>query len=89
MLENSFEKTTETPKTQITKQTPFKAKGLSRGAMVFATIWVIIMSILSGAKIIELNVKDIILVGIVVVVIWSPVYMSIWIDKFVTKGGEI
>ena len=57
------------------------AKGCSKGAMLFSSAWVAILTILRGLRIVELEITDIIYSGIAIVAVWSPTYLSIWLDK--------
>lgn len=59
----------------------FKAKNLSKFSMIFASIWIVVMTILKAMKIIEIEMEDVILSGLAVVGVWSPTYLSIWLDK--------
>ena len=57
------------------------AKNCSKGAMIFASAWVAILTILRGLKIVELEETDIIYSGVSIVAMWSPTYLSMWLDK--------
>lgn len=65
-----------------------EAKQTSKAAMIFSTIWVIAMAILAPALEWRITVDEIIKVGLAVNVIWSPIYLSIWLDKFVGKHAD-
>ena len=62
-----------------------EAKETSKAAMIFSTIWVIVMAILAPALGWRITVDEIIKVGLAINVIWSPIYLSIWLDKFVGR----
>lgn len=58
------------------------AKALSKAAMICATLWVAVLTILRGLGFLrELNETDIIYSGVAMVGFWSPTYLSIWLDK--------
>ena len=57
------------------------AKTASKAAQVFAALWVITLTILKGFRIIQLEVDEIIYTAVAIVGIFSPVYISIWLEK--------
>lgn len=57
------------------------AKFLSKIAMVFAGLWFAVMTILKGLHIIDLEITEIITSGVAVVVVWTPTYLSVYLDK--------
>jgi hypothetical protein len=57
------------------------AKQYSLFAQIFSGLWIVILTILKGLKIINLELEDIIYSGIAVAAIFSPVYFSIFLDK--------
>lgn len=57
------------------------AKTQSRWAMLFSTVWIAVLTVLHGLGVISLEVTDIIYSAIAIVGVWSPAYMSIWLDK--------
>jgi hypothetical protein len=57
------------------------AKQYSLFAQIFSGLWIIVLTILKGLKIISLELEDIIYSGIAVAAIFSPVYFSIFLDK--------
>jgi NADH:ubiquinone oxidoreductase subunit 5 (subunit L)/multisubunit Na+/H+ antiporter MnhA subunit len=80
---------------------PVKAKGanareISKWSMVVASIWIAGLSLLkafwpllSGAEF-GLTMNEILLSGVVLAAVFTPVYLSLWIDKFAAafKGGD-
>lgn len=70
------ENTTEPEEKKLT------AKALSKAAMISATMWVAVLTIMRGIGLLrELNETDIIYSGVAMVGFWSPTYLSIWLDK--------
>lgn len=65
-----------------------EGKQVSKAAMIFATIWIIAMPLVSNTFHWRLTVDEIIKIGLTIVVIWSPIYLSVWLDKFTNKGGK-
>lgn len=71
-------------------------KKSSRRAMTFATIWIIIATVLKDIFKFDFPMSDILTVAVSIVVIWTPGYISIWIDKVMAghietqkyKGGN-
>ena len=71
-------------------------KRSSRRAMMFATIWIIIATILKDLFGFSFPMSDILTVAVSIVAIWTPGYISIWIDKVMAghietqkyKGGN-
>lgn len=62
-------------------------KKASRRAMMFATIWLIVATILKDLFGFSFPMSDILTVAVSIVAIWTPGYISIWIDK--TMAGHI
>lgn len=62
-----------------------EGKEISKAAMMFSTAWIIIMPIVSNTFGWRLSVDDIIKIGLSIVIIWSPIYLSVWLDKFTKK----
>ena len=56
-------------------------KKSSRRAMMFATIWIITATVLKDIFKFEFPMSDILTVAVSIVAIWTPGYISIWIDK--------
>lgn len=71
-------------------------KKSSRRAMMFATIWIITATILKDIFKFDFPMSDILTVAVSIVAIWTPGYISIWIDKVMAghietqkyKGGN-
>lgn len=72
-----------------------KAKELSKWGMVLAVVWVIVMMVLkaiwgavSPSSVFGLSTAGILSAGAVIVILFTPVYRSIWIDKYLKKKEE-
>lgn len=69
-----------------------KGKKISKFAIVFASVWIIVNSALRavfplfGAEY-GLGMSEIITSGVTLVAVWTPVYRSIWLDKM--AGGKV
>ena len=71
-------------------------KKSSRRAMMFATIWIITATVLKDIFNFDFPMSDILTVAVSIVAIWTPGYISIWIDKVMAghietqkyKGGN-
>jgi hypothetical protein len=57
------------------------AKQYSLSAQIFSGLWIVVLTILKGLKVISLDLGDIVYSGIAVAAIFSPVYFSIFLDK--------
>lgn len=62
------------------------AKTQSKQAIVFASMWIIVHVIAKAVfplwgKEYGLSVGEIVASGVTLVIIWTPVYRSIWLDK--------
>jgi len=57
------------------------AKIYSKIAMIFSSVWIAGLTILKALKVFDIAETDIIYSGISIVAVWSPTYMSIWLDK--------
>jgi hypothetical protein len=74
-----------------------KAKGISLWAIVAGGLWVALHTVLAALwplwseRPYGLSMKDILLSGMFLILSWSPVYGSIWIDKFLERklGGAV
>lgn len=64
-----------------TEKKELGAKEYSKVAMIFASLWIVTFTILKGLKIMNVEMTDIIYSGISIVAVWSPTYLSIWLDK--------
>ena len=56
-------------------------KGSSLAAQIFAAVWIAIGTICKALKLIEIEMLDIILSGVVIAGCFLPVYFSIILDK--------
>jgi hypothetical protein len=65
----------------LQKEKKLGAKQYSLFAQIFSGLWIAVLTILKGLKIISLELGDIIYSGIAVAAIFSPVYFSIFLDK--------
>lgn len=71
-------------------------KKSSRRAMIFSTIWIITATVLKDVFEFNIPMSDILTVAVSIVAIWTPGYISIWIDKVMAghietqkyKGGN-
>ncbi len=63
------------------KAEPLGVKTYSKWAMVFSSLWIAVLTILKGLKILNLELKDILYSGVAITAIWCPTYFSIWLDK--------
>lgn len=61
------------------------AKILSKGAMIFSSLWIAILTILKGMNKIDLSVNEIVVSGSVITAVWTPTFISIVADKFTQK----
>lgn len=63
-----------------------KGKEISKHAIVFASLWIIFHSILKAVfpffdREYGLSMTEIIGSAVSLVVIWTPIYRSVWLDK--------
>jgi hypothetical protein len=56
-------------------------KEISKGAQVFAALWIVTLTILKGCGIVRLEIEEIIYSGVSIAAIFMPVYFSIWLEK--------
>lgn len=61
------------------------AKNESKAAMIFATIYVVIMPVLAACFGWPITVNDIIMIALAIVLIHSPIFISIITDKLCGK----
>lgn len=61
------------------------AKILSKGAMIFSSLWIAVLTILKGFGKIDLSVNEIVVSGSVITAVWTPTFISIVADKFSQK----
>lgn len=78
---------TQAKKKRTNKKGGGAMKKASRRAMMFATIWLIVATILKDLFGFSFPMSDILTVAVSIVAIWTPGYISIWIDK--TMAGHI
>lgn len=78
---------TQAKKKRANKKNSGAMKKASRRAMMFATIWLIVATILKDLFGFNFPMSDILTVAVSIVAIWTPGYISIWIDK--TMAGHI
>lgn len=57
------------------------AKNLSKWTMLFASLWIAVLTVLKGIKFIDLSINEIVVSGGFMCVVWSPTYLSIFLDK--------
>lgn len=58
---------------------------MSKGAMIFSSIWISVLTILKGFGLIGLDVNEIIISGIAITAVWTPTFISVVTDKVVNK----
>lgn len=82
---NIEQKETHTTETKIEEKNGlfFGAKTLSKIAMIFATFYLILLPLLKDYFKINLNIDDIIKISLTIMILWSPTYASIYVDKFI------
>lgn len=74
--------TESTEKIEVSENKGKGAKQYSLFSMIFAGLWITVLTILKGLGVINLDVKEeIITTGIAVAGVFSPVYFSIMLDK--------
>ena len=61
------------------------AKILSKGAMIFSSLWITILTILKGMGKISLTVNEIVVSGVMITAVWTPAFVSIITDKIKNK----
>ena len=57
------------------------AKEFSLFAQIFASLWIILLTLCKGFGFVSLDTGDIIYSGIAIAGIFMPVYFSIWLEK--------
>jgi hypothetical protein len=79
----------------VKQKNAVEAKALSMWAIVAGGVWVAVHSVIMALwprwneRPYGLTMRDILLSGAFLIISWSPVYGSIWIDKFLgRKLGE-
>lgn len=68
-------------KEEMTEKKNNGAKTYSKIAMIFSSVWIAVLTILKACKVLQIEITDIIYSGIAIVCMWSPTYLSIWLDK--------
>lgn len=71
----------QTTETQTTEKKTLGAKMLSKVAMIFSSLWIAVLTILVGLKVIELDINDIVTSGVAITAVWTPTFVSIVTDK--------
>ena len=61
------------------------AKILSKGAMIFSSLWIAILTIFKGMGKISLSINEIVVSGVMITAVWIPTFVSIIIDKIKNK----
>lgn len=62
------------------------AKILSKGAMIFSSAWIALLTIAKGYGKIDLTIDEIIYSGVAITAVWTPTFISIITDKI--KGAK-
>lgn len=62
------------------------AKLLSKGAMIFSSLWIAVLTIAKGYGKIELSIDEIVYSGVAITAVWTPTFISIITDKI--KGAK-
>lgn len=57
------------------------AKVLSKCAMAFSSLWIIVLTILKGTGKINLDMNDIVISATAITGVWTPTFISIITDK--------
>jgi NADH:ubiquinone oxidoreductase subunit 5 (subunit L)/multisubunit Na+/H+ antiporter MnhA subunit len=86
----------QTTGTTLSKGKAASASEISKWSMVVASIWIAGLSLLKAFWHLlsdtefGLTMNEILLSGVVLAAVFTPVYLSLWIDKFtaVFKGGD-
>lgn len=74
---------------EVKKEKKKGAKDYSLVSMIIAGVWIITLTLLKGFGKIGLEIKDIIITGLAIAGVFSPVYFSIFMDKIKDiKVGE-
>ena len=63
---------------------------MSKVAMIFASLWIAVLTIMKAFGIFDIEISDVIYSGIAIVSVWCPTYLSIWLDKIkdIKIGGS-
>jgi hypothetical protein len=74
-----IEKANATPDKVVSKKPC--AKDVSFWGQILAGLWIATMTVLKGMNLINLEIDDIIYSAIAMVGVFSPVYISVWLEK--------
>lgn len=66
---------------EVKEKKTIGAKVLSKLSMVFSSVWIAVLTILVGMKIIDLSINDIVISGVAITGVWTPTFISIITDK--------
>lgn len=70
-----------------TEKKSIGAKVLSKGAMIFSSLWIAVLTLLKGFGKINLDIDSIIYSGVAITAVWTPTFISIITDKIKEKVG--
>lgn len=65
-----------------------KAKEVSKFGQIIAFGYMLTMSVLKGLGIMNLSAGEIVLLAGGMVIVFTPVYLSIWLEKMAGKMGD-
>lgn len=71
-----------------TEKKSIGAKGFSKGAMIFSSLWIAVLTLLKGFGKFNLDINSIIYSGVAITAVWTPTFISIITDKIKEKVGE-
>lgn len=75
------EEVRQTTHRRVTKSKKGGMKAYSKRAMVFSSVWLVVATVLRAVLKVNISMQDILIVAVSIVAIWTPGYISIWIDK--------
>ncbi len=82
----------QTTRKKTVRQKKDGIKVYSKRAMLFASVWLVVTVVLKNIFNLNFPLQDILTVAVSIVMIWTPGYISIWIDKVtaahITKKTE-
>lgn len=58
------------------------AKSVSKATMLLASVWIAVLTLMKGLGKIDLSVRDIVVAALVIVSLWCPTYVSVYLDKW-------
>lgn len=73
------------------KKSVAEGKEISKLSMIIGGLWICVGTVLVGLGFLHLEIKDVILSGLALVLCFSPVYVSVHMDKildYLAKRGE-